>query len=63
MLDANVAVKAAANYRTLRARSVTIRNAIDLIIGTFCIEHRHQLLHRDRDFDHMEQLGLQPYKG
>ena len=35
----------------------------DLIIGTYCIEHGHQLLHRDRDFDHMQQLGLQPYAG
>lgn len=58
MIDAAIASKAAANYRLLRARSVTIRNTVDLIIGTYCMEHGHQLLHRDRDFDHMQQLGL-----
>jgi predicted nucleic acid-binding protein len=29
---------------------------IDLIIGTYCIEHNHTLLHADRDFDPMETL-------
>ena len=39
------------------------KNTVDLIIGTYCIEHGHQLLHRDRDFDQMQQLGLQVYGG
>jgi predicted nucleic acid-binding protein len=31
-----------------------------MIIGTFCIEHGHMLLHSDRDFEPMERiLGLQ----
>ena len=31
----------------------------DLIIGTYCMEHGHSLLHADRDFDPMaEHLGL-----
>ncbi|HLJ00222.1 MAG TPA: PIN domain nuclease, partial [Bradyrhizobium sp.] len=31
----------------------------DIIIGTFCIEHGHALLHDDRDFEPMEEhLGL-----
>lgn len=51
-----LAVKAAANYRFLRTRGVTIRKTIDLIIGTFCIEHGHSLLHSDRDFEPMERL-------
>ena len=55
-----LAVKAAANYRLLRRRGITIRKTIDVIIGTFCIERGHALLHSDRDFEPMERfLGLQ----
>ena len=60
MLSPELAIKAAANYRQLRRRGITIRKTIDLIIGTFCIEHGHALLHADRDFLPMvEHLGLQ----
>ncbi len=62
MLDAEIAVRAAENYRHLRSVGITIRNSMDLIIGTYCIEHGHQLLHRDRDFDQMESLGLRVYR-
>ncbi len=59
MLDAELAVRAAANYRALRGKSVTVRKTIDVIIGTFCIEHGHVLLHADRDFEPMRRhLGL-----
>jgi predicted nucleic acid-binding protein len=60
LLDAGLAVKAAANYRYLRGRGFTVRRTIDLIIGTFCIERSHSLLHGDRDFTPMQRfLGLQ----
>ncbi len=59
MLGVNLAIKAAANYRALRSVGVTTRKSPDLIIGTYCIEHGHVLLHDDRDFDPMrEHLGL-----
>jgi predicted nucleic acid-binding protein len=59
MLDDTLAVRAAANYRLLRSRGITVRKTVDLIIGTFCIERDHELLHDDRDFDPMvEHLGL-----
>lgn len=59
MLDANIAVAAAENYRRLRAKGFTIFKTIDLIIGTFCIAHQHTLLHSDRDFEPMARwLGL-----
>jgi predicted nucleic acid-binding protein len=59
LLGVDLAPRAARNYRTLRARSVTIRKTVDVIIATFCIEHRHALLHDDRDFAPMVQhLGL-----
>jgi hypothetical protein len=59
LLDADLAPRAARNYRKLRDLGVTIRKTADIIIGTFCIEHRCSLLHDDRDFAPMEEhLGL-----
>lgn len=59
MLSDEVAVQAARNYRIMRSTGFTVRKTIDLIIGTFCIEMGHRLLHDDRDFDAMESvLGL-----
>jgi predicted nucleic acid-binding protein len=54
LLDDQLAVKAAKHYRTMRSNGVTLRKVADLIIGTYCIEHRHYLLHNDRDYDAME---------
>jgi predicted nucleic acid-binding protein len=60
LVGPELAVKAAANYQFLRSRGFTIRRTIDLIIGTFCVERGHYLLHGDRDFAPMAQyLGLQ----
>jgi len=60
MLGVQLAIKSAANYRALRKRGVTVRKTIDVMIGTYCIEHHIPLLHADRDFDPMVQyLGLQ----
>ena len=54
-----IAAAAARNFRVLRARGVTIRKTMDLLIGTWCIEHRLPLLHNDRDFRPMARhLGL-----
>ncbi len=59
MVGHDIAFAAARNYRILRARSVTIRSTIDVLIATFCIEEGHELLHSDRDFDPFERhLGL-----
>jgi predicted nucleic acid-binding protein len=59
LLNDDLASRAARNYRRLRGLGITIRKTADIIIGTFCIEHRHALLHDDRDFVPMEQhLGL-----
>jgi predicted nucleic acid-binding protein len=56
----DVAIAAAENYRSLRQRGHTVRKTIDCLIATFCIEHGHALLHRDRDFDVFEEHhGLQ----
>jgi predicted nucleic acid-binding protein len=59
LLDARLASRAARNYRKLRELGITVRKTADIIIGTFCIEHRHALLHDDRGFAPMEEhLGL-----
>jgi predicted nucleic acid-binding protein len=51
-----LAVTAAANFRTLRARGRTVRKTIDCLIATSCILRGHSLLHRDRDFAPFELL-------
>jgi predicted nucleic acid-binding protein len=54
-----MAILAARNFRRLRQHGRTVRKTIDCLIATFCLHHGHSLLHRDRDFDHFEQvLGL-----
>ncbi|MGH7906116.1 MAG: type II toxin-antitoxin system VapC family toxin [Candidatus Binataceae bacterium] len=59
MVGREIAISAARNYRTLRARGLTMRKTIDALIATFCIERGHTLLHCDRDFDGFERhLGL-----
>jgi predicted nucleic acid-binding protein len=55
----DLATLAAQNYRKLRKLGITIRKTVDLVIGTYCLEHGHHLLHADRDFDPMAaHLGL-----
>jgi predicted nucleic acid-binding protein len=59
LLDANLAPRAAKNYRRLRDMGITVRKTNDIVIGTFCIERGCSLLHDDRDFAPMEEhLGL-----
>ena len=63
MLGKDIALKSAENFRFLRKNGITIRKTADIIIGTFCIEHKLHLLHNDRDFEPMEKhLGLLIYK-
>ena len=55
-----IAVKAAMNFRLLRAKGVTVRKTIGSLIATRCIEDGLTLLHNDRDFDpFVDHLGLQ----
>ncbi len=51
-----MAILAARNFRRLRQHGRTVRKTIDCLIATFCLQHGHSLLHRDRDFDHFEQV-------
>ena len=59
LLTPDLAIRTARNLRTLRKLGITVRRTVDLIIGTFCIEQGHTLLHGDRDFEPMQRhLGL-----
>lgn len=41
------------------SKGVTVRKTIDVIIGTFCVEHDLMLIHNDRDFTLMApHIGL-----
>lgn len=60
MVGPDIALRSAANYRTLRRRGVTVRKTIDCLIATFCLENRHRLLYSDRDFQpFVDHLGLE----
>ena len=60
MVGRDVALASARNYRALRARGITVRKTIDMLIATFCLENGYRLLHADRDFvPIVEHLGLE----
>ncbi|MFM2059869.1 MAG: hypothetical protein RLY71_4254 [Pseudomonadota bacterium] len=59
LVGQEMAIQAARNFRTLRARGITVRKTIDTLIATRCIESDYALLYSDRDFDpFVEHLGL-----
>lgn len=59
MVGFSIAEKSAANYRLLRSKGVTVRKTIDVLIGTFCVEHGLHIVHHDSDFDLMaKHIGL-----
>jgi hypothetical protein len=58
MLDFELVERAVAHYQALRQRGIT-PGTVDMIIGTYCIEHGAELLTADRDFAPMrDHLGL-----
>lgn len=56
-------LQAAQHYRDLRKGGITVRNGIDVLVASFCIERDYLLLHRDRDFQAFERLrGLRGWR-
>ncbi len=51
MLGERRATVAAARYRRLRRRGITIRTSADLVIGSWCIEEDVPPLFSDHDFE------------
>jgi predicted nucleic acid-binding protein len=59
MVNPDLALQSARNYRLLRSKGITVRKTIDSLIATYCIENEHDLLHNNSDFDGYEKhLGL-----
>jgi predicted nucleic acid-binding protein len=59
MLGQAMVIRSAENYRFLRARGITIRKTLDVVIATYCIEHDHSLLFEDKDYlPFVRHLGL-----
>lgn len=59
ILNLDLAVRSAMNYRVLRKRGIKVRKTIDCFIATYCIETGSALLTMDRDFEPFEtHLGL-----
>jgi predicted nucleic acid-binding protein len=50
-LDRSDYERAAAIYRSCRARGTTPRSAIDCLIAQLCLRYSYDLLTRDRDFE------------
>jgi predicted nucleic acid-binding protein len=50
-----VAITAAKHFQRLRAKGVTVRKTIDMLIGSWCILYKVPLLHNDRDYDALEK--------
>ena len=62
MSNQTIALASADNYRYLRTKGITVRKTIDMLIATFCIQNKYQLLHTDKDFDVIEKyLPLDVY--
>jgi predicted nucleic acid-binding protein len=60
ILNIDIALKSATNYRKLRKKGITVRQTVDTIIATYCLEHDLPLLHSDRDFQPFhDHLSLQ----
>ena len=58
MLNSDLAIQSANNFRTLRKQGITIRKINDVVIATF-IENNHPLLFSDKDFiPFVNYLGL-----
>jgi len=55
MVNPELALQSARNFRLLRRKGVTVRKTIDSLIATYCIENEHDLLHNDSDFDGYEK--------
>ena len=50
MFSSAMVVKCANNFRALRNKGITVRKTNDVIIASFCIEKKMELLYTDRDF-------------
>ena len=63
LFGAHMVERCADNYRFLRKKGLTVRKTIDLIIATFCIENKIQLIFSDKDYGpFVEFLKLEKFQ-
>ena len=63
LFGAHMVERCADNYRFLRKKGLTVRKTIDLIIATFCIENKIQLIFSDKDYGpFVESLKLEKFQ-
>ena len=63
LFGAHMVERCADNYRYLRKKGLTVRKTIDLIIATFCIENKVQLIFSDKDYGpFVEFLKLEKFQ-
>lgn len=58
----DAALRAAALYRRLRTKGVTVAKTVDLLIASWCIHEDVTLLHDDVDFGAFEGWGLRVWR-
>ncbi len=59
MVDTGRAIRAADRYAELRARGLTVRNTVDVLIASYCIDEDEPLLFADRDYLYfVDHFGL-----
>ena len=59
IMDPELALIGADNYRKLRKKGITVRKSVDNWIATFCIQNKVPLLFSDKDFNpYVKHLGL-----
>ncbi len=44
-------------YRTARNAGITVRSATDCLIAACALRHDAEVLHRDRDYDHLARVS------
>ncbi|MEM7194260.1 MAG: PIN domain nuclease [Pseudomonadota bacterium] len=54
MVNAKMAIKSAEYSRYLRGMGISVRDTIETLIATYCIEKRMPLLYRSPNFQHFE---------
>jgi predicted nucleic acid-binding protein len=59
----NTYIDAARIYRECRNNGKTVRSTIDCIIAAICLENDLSILHKDRDYDIIQEfIGLKVVK-
>ena len=54
MVNARLAIKSAEYSRYLKGLGISVRDTIETIVATFCIENKMPLLYRSPNFKHFE---------